>query len=129
MGIRFGDFLFSEPEVLTAFPPPATGGVYCLAVTDTRWKPLPYRPVYFGKAASLAERGIDISHAAVHRWHAVLGRRELLYVSYILEARETARAAIEALLIEDYSPLLNSQQPHPLGYGLPKLAGLVGLQR
>ena len=50
-------------------------------------------------------------------------------MSYILEARETARAAIEALLIEDYSPLLNSQQPHPLGYGLPKLAGLVGLQR
>ena len=85
--------------------------------------------VYPPMSTFLAERGIDISHAAVQRWHAVLKRRELLYVSYILEARETARAAIEALLIEDYSPLLNSQQPHPLGYGLPKLAGLVGLQR
>ena len=129
MGIRFGDFVFSEPEVLTAFPPPVEGGVYGLVVTDTRWEPVPYRPVYFGRAASLATRGIDLSHAAVQRWHSVLQRRELLYVSYLAESRESARAAIEALLIEEYSPLLNLQQPHPLGYGLPQLAGLVGLQR
>ena len=129
MGIRFGDFPFSEPEVLTAFPPPVEGGVYALVVTDTRWRPLPYRPVYFGKAASLAARGIDLSHEAVQRWHAMLERRELMYVSYLAEDRETARSAIEALLIEEYSPVLNLQQPHPLGYGLAPFAALAGLQR
>lgn len=129
MGIRFGDFLFSEPEVLTAFPAPIEGGVYCLSVTDTRWRPTPYRLVYVGKAASLAAAGIDLSHPAAQRWHTVLQRPELVYVSYLAERREKVRAAIEALLVEEYSPVLNLEQPHPLGYGLPQLAALVGTQR
>lgn len=64
-GIRFNDFLFSEPMPLSAWAPPKFPGIFVLLAADTNWAPRPFQPLYFGEfgnnARPLADHPIRAS--------------------------------------------------------------------
>jgi hypothetical protein len=115
MSIKFGNWSFTDPVPLNRCFFPGIGGVYCLSVWNWVWGPAPQEPVYFGKAVRFDERGLNWSHDAVRRWHFTLGRSAQLYVSFLLESSTIKRSLVEAALIAQYQPVLNIQQPRPVG--------------
>ena len=64
-GIRFNDFMFSEPMPLSAWTPPKFPGLFVLLAADTNWAPRPFQPLYFGEfgnnARPLASNPIRVS--------------------------------------------------------------------
>jgi len=48
-GIRFNDFMFSEPVPLSAWTPPKFAGLFVLLAGDSNWAPRPFQPLYFGE--------------------------------------------------------------------------------
>jgi hypothetical protein len=48
-GIRFNDFLFSEPVPLRNWTPPKFAGLCVLLVRDTNWAPRQFQPLCFGE--------------------------------------------------------------------------------
>jgi len=48
-GIRFNDYLFTEPIPLKGWDPPPFAGLYVLLERDANWAPKPFQPLYFGE--------------------------------------------------------------------------------
>jgi hypothetical protein len=48
-GIRFNDFMFSEPVPLSAWTPPKFAGLFVVLAPDNNWAPRAFQPLYFGE--------------------------------------------------------------------------------
>jgi hypothetical protein len=48
-GIRFNDFMFSEPVPLTNWTAPKFAGLFVVLVEDTNWAPRAFQPLCFGE--------------------------------------------------------------------------------
>jgi hypothetical protein len=48
-GLRFNDWLFSEPVPFAEWMPPACAGLAVILVRDPNWAPKPFRPLYFAE--------------------------------------------------------------------------------
>jgi hypothetical protein len=48
-GIRFNDFLFSEPVPLSAWTAPKFAGLFVVLAADSNWAPRPLQALYFGE--------------------------------------------------------------------------------
>jgi hypothetical protein len=48
-GIRFNDFVFSEPTPLAEWLPPKYAGLFVIVARDPNWAPKPFQPLYFGE--------------------------------------------------------------------------------
>jgi hypothetical protein len=46
-GIRFNDYLFTEPVPLRQWQPPQCGGIAALLTRNAQWGPKPLQPLYF----------------------------------------------------------------------------------
>src|ERR1700730_1499170 len=47
LGIRFNDFMFSEPVPLSAWAAPKFAGLFVVLVRDTNWAPKQFQPLCF----------------------------------------------------------------------------------
>lgn len=110
--------LFEEPWLLSSWHPPKVAGVYAILICDVNCDPRPYRAIYFGQNASLAEAGFPDRHEKYEDWlgaayHAGLGRLGYpeLYISIMRMpySTEAARRGIERALIERYRPGCNTR--------------------
>jgi hypothetical protein len=54
-GIRFNDFLFSEPKPLAQWSPPKCGGIFVVLVRDPTWAPKPFQALWFGEFGNNAQ--------------------------------------------------------------------------
>jgi hypothetical protein len=48
-GIRFNDFLFTDPVPFTAWRPPSCGAIVAILARNPRWAPKPLQPLYFAE--------------------------------------------------------------------------------
>jgi hypothetical protein len=48
-GIRFNDYLFSEPVCLSGWRSPGCPGVVAILARSSQWAPKPLQPLYFGE--------------------------------------------------------------------------------
>jgi len=46
-GIRFNDYVFSEPKHIVEWAPPKCGGVCVILARDAAWAPKPFQPLCF----------------------------------------------------------------------------------
>jgi hypothetical protein len=46
-GIRFNDYVFSEPRRMAEWTPPKCGGVCAILARDPNWAPKPFQPLCF----------------------------------------------------------------------------------
>ena len=108
--IQFGDRSFSYPEVvpdeelLATFDSP---GLYVVMGYDPAWRPLPYRPLYFGESDSIWRRATG-AHENYARWKHEAGGA-FLYRSfhYMDGSTQRQRQAAESALIFQYNPPCN----------------------
>jgi len=99
-GLRFNDYVFSEPERLAAWTAPACAGLIAVLAHDPAWAPKPFRPLYF------AEFGNDARHAsACPRW--LNGAIDSLYAAVLPMPFSTTaqRRQLCRELISAYNPL------------------------
>src|SRR5579872_919494 len=54
-GLRFNDFLFTEPVRPRYWMPPTHAGIVALLARDSRWAPKPFQPLYFSEFGNGAQ--------------------------------------------------------------------------
>lgn len=66
-GIRFNDYLFSEPTRLVDWQAPKYAGVFVILAQDANWAPKPYQPLYFGEFGNNTPEALLPGNHAVPR--------------------------------------------------------------
>src|SRR6266498_2551184 len=103
-GIRFNDYIFSQPIGITACTPPGCGGVYAVLVTDPNWAPKPFQPVFFGQLGNNAPR-----HSILQECAALgpVAASQGVFVAVLPMPFSTSaqRNAVQRELIQAYNPL------------------------
>lgn len=106
--IQFGPSVFDGPFPIDGWTPPARAAVFCIMVPDARREP-PYRPVYVGESANLAERvfpGAQRGHAS---WLDIADYDEGVYVAacWMPQSTPHERKALERRLLQSCQPECN----------------------
>jgi len=52
-GIRFNNYMFTEPVPLSGWHPPACAGIVVILARNPQWGPKPLQALYFGEPASV----------------------------------------------------------------------------
>jgi hypothetical protein len=113
-GIKFGEWLFSEPEVLPASPGLAGflnhEGVYAILTDDASCRPRPFRVLYFGETENLWARATS-EHENFPAWRREIGLYGKLYRAFHLmpASSQPRRQMVESALIEAYNPPCNKR--------------------
>ena len=112
-GIKFGERLFSEPQLL-AYP---TGlrildwpGLYVVLAYDANWRPRQFRPLYFGESRELLGRATT-RHEKYPSWQAEAGLKSNLFHAFCFLPGSTRfeRQMAENALIDQYTPPCNKR--------------------
>jgi hypothetical protein len=102
-GIRFNDYMFSEPKPLGGWVQPRCAGVFVLLMRDPNWAPLPLQTVLFGEFGNDSREILQPHDQALL---AAVVRPETLLVSVLPMPFSTTaqRSAICKQLIWAYNP-------------------------
>jgi hypothetical protein len=105
-GIRFGDYVFTEPIPLDRlFLPPHSTGVYAILIPDPTWGPRDFQPLFFGEFAhgrySITAAELSLSY------RAAAGKSLYIAVLGIPEAHAGDLASLKQKLIYAYRPICN----------------------
>ena len=106
-GVRYGDWLFSEPRPLLSTFTPNSQGLYVVVVPDSLWSPRPFRLLYVGETADLKSR-IGPHHEKYSSWKREAGQQTLHFaVASTFGFTDLQRKAHEEALIRQYNPPCN----------------------
>ena|SRR5437879_4123930 len=96
-GVRFNDYMFTEPVPLTVWRPPACPGILAILAHNQQWAPKPLQPLWVGEFSNAGARGASLP-PNIHR--------EELFVSVLPMpfSTTTQRRALCDELISAYSP-------------------------
>jgi hypothetical protein len=120
-GVRFNDYLFSEPTRLSGWTPPRFPGLFAILVDDSEWAPRRFQPVCFGEFGNNARQPLLYSEYA--RLVSVAGARTLFAAVLPMPFSTTAqRVALRDELVWAYNP---AWQGNPGKAGPGELAGRV----
>jgi hypothetical protein len=118
-GIRFNDFLFTEPVCLSAWEPPKYAGLFVILASDTNWAPKPYQPLYFGEFGNNTPESLPPVE-----YSRVLGKEKgrKLFVAVLPMPFTTThqRCTLRSELIRAYNP---TAQAHESQAAIGELAG------
>ena len=120
--IRFGDWIFSAPEPVTSNALLGLGGLespglYVVMAYDPGWRPLPYRPLYFGESERIWNRA-TASHENYVSWKREASTTTLYRAfHYMTGSTRAQRQARESSLIAHYNPPCNQRLSFDLGLG------------
>ena len=101
-GLRFNDWVFSEPIRLSEWEPPRCAGIYVILTPDSNWAPKPFEAQYF------AEFGNNVSKSvALKQYLDLHGDNTSAFVSVLPLPFSTSqqRWALCRELIWAYNPL------------------------
>ncbi len=101
-GIRFNDWVFTEPAHIFEWRQPACAGLFVILAKQAQWAPKPFQPLYFGEFGNNGQNTL-----ALDGWVAPAGRMDTLFVGTLpLPYSTTAqRCALRNELIRAYSPI------------------------
>jgi hypothetical protein len=120
--IRFGDWIFSAPETVTGRTLLGLGGLespglYVVMAYDASWRPLPYRPLYFGESDTIWNRATP-SHENYESWKRQAGTATLYRAfHHMTGSTHGQRQARESALIAHYNTPCNQRLSFDLGLG------------
>lgn len=114
-GIKFGDYLFSEPSILPSSAGLADilssqSGLYAILVQDSGCSPRPFRVIYFGESDNVNTRATE-SHENYTAWKREAGSYNTIYRAfcYFPNSNKVQRQAAESALIVRYNPPCNQR--------------------
>ncbi|MFY9690601.1 MAG: hypothetical protein WAJ86_11750 [Candidatus Acidiferrales bacterium] len=107
-GIWFGNYCFSEPEVLPCFVAAHNSGLYAILVRDLTCHPRMLRVIYFGGSGNISAH-LTPWHEKYPSWCNVASGAINLHVAFLpMESSSPEeRAAIVSDLIAQYQPECN----------------------
>lgn len=108
-GIWFGNYLFSEPELLPCSAPVCNSGLFAILVHDPACFPRSLRVVYFGESENIPAH-LSPWHEKYWSWCDVAGGAMNLRVAFLPMETSTPeeRRAAAADLISQYQPQCNT---------------------
>jgi hypothetical protein len=103
-GIRFNDFVFTEPTPLAEWTQPRYAGVFAILTRDPNWAPKPFQPLCFGEFGNNGHENL-LPHDAGPLLNTV--RVNALFVAVLPMPFSTTaeRTAARDQLIWAYNPL------------------------
>ena len=106
-GIRFDDYIFSEPTSLAEWRPPRCAGLFVILAKDSNWAPKPFQALYFGEFGNNTEALLPGSYA----WMLGTQGGTALFVSVLPMPFTTInqRCEIRDRLLRAYNPLAQSR--------------------
>ena len=106
-GIRFADFVFSEPiQVEYAICPVASAGIYVLLISDPTWSPRQFQPVYFGEFGVNGQPQMSTAEQ-MRCLRIASGRSSYLAVHAVPLQHASEVSRVKQELIHQYVPLGN----------------------
>jgi|GEM_PF-1101727 hypothetical protein len=101
-GIRFNDWVFTEPARLSEWRQPVCAGLFVVLAKQAQWAPKPFQPLYFGEFGNNGHSALDFDG-----WVPPAGRMDELYIAALpLPYSTTAqRFALRHELIRAYNPI------------------------
>jgi hypothetical protein len=116
-GVRFNDWLFTEPMPLTEWKVPKYAGLFVILAKDPNWAPKPYQPLYFGEfgnntpEALLSGNQMQLPHGE--------GDRTLLVSVLPMPFSSTAqRLALRSELLRAYNSAWQTDEVRAVSTGL-----------
>ena len=108
-GIWFGNYLFSEPQLLPYFTPACDSGLFAILICDPDCYPRSLRVVYFGESENIPMT-LSPWHEKYWSWCDVVGGAMNLHVAFLSMETSTLeeRRAIVSVLIAQYLPECNT---------------------
>ncbi len=108
-GIRFNDWVFSQPIPVANSAWPRCAGLYVVLVEDRNWAPRPYQPVFFGEFGNNAPA--DQLRDEVERF-AKTGQGKPLLISVLPLPFSTSaqRWAVWTEMVTGYNPTCQVQE-------------------
>jgi hypothetical protein len=107
VGIRFADYVFSDPLPLDRFSLPArSAGLYVLLMPDPSWGPWRLQPLFFGEFG--AQREVHMTQAQQLCCLRVAAGRTLYFAVYAIpQQHASATLQMTKELIDRYCPVSN----------------------
>ena len=107
VGIRFADYVFSDPAPLARFSlPPHSVGLYVILMPDTSWGPWQLQPLFFGEFGP--EREVQISQTQQTCCLKAAAGRSLYFALYAVPHQHRwAISEIQRELTVGYRPIAN----------------------
>ncbi len=108
-GIWFGNYCFTEPEILPCSVHGCNSGLYAILVRDPACYPRMLRAIYFGESGNVWTH-LTPWHEKYAAWCNVAGGAIDLYVAFLPMEPSTPedRAALLSSLIAQYQPECNA---------------------
>jgi len=112
-GIRFNEYVFSEPVRLARWAPPKTAGLFAVMLPDGNWAPRPFQILTFGEFGNAARQ--VASQQEYQSWFRVAADKDL-YVSVLQMpfSSTSERKTLCAELVRAYNPICQLD-PHLSG--------------
>jgi hypothetical protein len=120
--IHFGEWIFTSPQLMTGNTLLGLGslespGLYVVMAYDAGWRPLPYRPLYFGESDKIWSRATP-SHENYESWKREAGTATLYRAFHHMTGSTRAQRQVrESGLITHYEPPCNRRLSFDLGLG------------
>src|SRR5262245_9522498 len=107
VGIRFADYVFSDPAPLARFSvPPCSVGLYVILMPDTSWGPWHLQPLFFGEFGP--EREVQMNQTQQTCCLQVAAGRSLYFALYAVPHQHRwAISEIQRELMVRYRPIAN----------------------
>jgi hypothetical protein len=107
-GIWFGNYCFSEPELLPCSLPACDSGLFAILVHDPTCWPRSLRVLYFGESENIPSE-LTPWHQKYQSWCNIAAGAANLYVAFFWTGSSTAeeRCAVVSNLISLYQPECN----------------------
>lgn len=108
-GIWFGNYCFSEPELLPCFQPVCNSGLFAILVRDPECHPRSLRVLYFGESDNIPLH-LTPWHEKYWSWCDIAAGAMNLYVAFMPMGSSTSeeRRAAVSDLIAQYQPECNT---------------------
>jgi len=115
-GIRFNDFIFTQPVPFAECTFPRCPGVYAILAEDRDWAPKPFQPLYFGEFGNNAPAASLIGQAS-HAARSVPGKPLYVAVLPLPYSTTSQRWALCRELIRAYNPACQFAEAPPADLG------------
>jgi len=109
-GIRFGNYHFSEPEVLPCAVPTCSSGLFAILVPDVGCYPYSFRVVYFDESENIPTH-LSPRHEKYWSWRDLGDGAMNVRVAFLAleNSSPDERCAVLSDLIAQYQPELNTR--------------------
>ena len=103
-GIRFNDFMFTEPTRLADWTPPKFAGIFVILAGDPNWAPKSFQPLCFGEFGNNSQQPILQSDCG---WSMNIPGAHSLHVAVLPMPYSTTaqRWAVRNELVSAYNPV------------------------